>query len=444
MLLSLGILVASVFVSVESTSSFSQTKLHKYMNDEELRFYFGGETILTDYEIVDLPESLSSGRESVINGDEDEDYKDGKYVSFKVFDKQVKLNLYTNKLLISPHAKIVTKASNGTERMRRASDFHSFCHYLHIDSLSTAAISNCLPKEIQGMIFLPDDTLQILPLSQRLKFVLKRRDSTIETRKDEITFAKVPHLIKRSSFNNVSFENDFLRPSFRGEKLSMKKHDLNPTVELGLFFDEAFYKTFTSFFENDEVKMTNFILSYINGVQSLFYHNSLGRKIDFTIVHLELMEEQPINMPHASGERNDLIQSFCEYQKLLNPGDDQHPEHWDMAVYISALDFFAWDSQGRKNGATMGLATVSGVCNNDFNCIIVEFGSINQFGKPYPSSGYTAVYILAHEIGHNLGMPHDSTGNSCAKEGFVMSPTRGAQGETSWSPCSASILTKLE
>ena len=46
-------------------------------------------------------------------------------------------------------------------------------------------------------------------------------------------------------------------------------------------------------------------------------------------------------------------------------------------------------------------------------------------GRPYPSSGFTSVYVMAHEIGHNLGMRHDSDGNSCARNDYVMSPSRG-------------------
>jgi hypothetical protein len=224
--------------------------------------------------------------------------------------------------------------------------------------------------------------------------------------------SKIPHLVKRSSFDiQGTFENDFVVTNFRllpsRKKFIKKSRGISydrPHVELGLFFDEEFYKIFAPFFDYDDQKLDDFILSYINGVQSLYHHHSLGRKIDFTIVYLEIMEEQPYDMPHAYGERNALIDNFCEYQKKINPNDDRDPEHFDMSVYVSGLDFFAWDANGYKNGVTMGLATVAGVCQEDFNCIIAEFGTSNQFGKPYPSAGFTSVYILAHEIGHNLGM----------------------------------------
>ena len=47
-----------------------------------------------------------------------------------------------------------------------------------------------------------------------------------------------------------------------------------------------------------------------------------------------------------------------------------------------------------------GLATVGGVCLDRYACVIAELGTVNVFGKPYPSAGFTSVYILAHEIGH--------------------------------------------
>ncbi|KAG5676101.1 hypothetical protein PVAND_005955 [Polypedilum vanderplanki] len=439
--------------SIVQSSLTPRNALHRFMDIDELQFYFGTNSLSSietiDYEIVDLPENLYSGRESVTENGRD----DAKFVNFKVFNKQIELNLYPNKNLISPYTKIVKKNRNSTVNKFYANSEPKFCHFLHVNNRSTAAISNCDSREIHGLIFLPDDSLEILPLTTRLKsFIPEKFYEEINDGSRTVMISKIPHLIKRSSFTNVgSFENDYVVADFRyinfKKKLQKKNRGISferPTVELGLFFDEEFYKIFAPFFEYDDKKLENFILSYINGMQSLYHHNSLERPIDFTVVYLEIMETQADEMPHAYGERNELIDNFCEYQKQLNPKDDRNPEHWDMAVYVSSLDFFAWEANGSKNGATMGLATVGGVCQEDFNCIIAEFGTNNQFGRPYPSAGFTSVYILAHEIGHNLGMNHDSTGNSCTKEGYVMSPSRGSQGETTWSSCSALTVKKLD
>ena len=51
---------------------------------------------------------------------------------------------------------------------------------------------------------------------------------------------------------------------------------------------------------------------------------------------------------------------------------------------------------------------------------------------------------MAHEIGHNLGMSHDSSGNSCPSNGFIMSPSRGTKGECAWSDCSRNHMRNLD
>ena len=47
------------------------------------------------------------------------------------------------------------------------------------------------------------------------------------------------------------------------------------------------------------------------------------------------------------------------------------------------------------------------------------------------------------------GMSHDGKRsgngrNSCPKQGYIMSPSRGTSGETLWSTCSANVLRKLD
>ncbi len=74
--------------------------------------------------------------------------------------------------------------------------------------------------------------------------------------------------------------------------------------------------------------------------------------------------------------------------------------------------------------ATMGLSTVTGTCELDYECVIGEVGVRDPRGIPYPSGGYLAAYVMTHELAHNMGMPHDATQNSCKAEGGIMSPTR--------------------
>lgn len=211
-----------------------------------------------------------------------------------------------------------------------------------------------------------DQTFEIQPLTERLKYLLGVREPLTEENDQNGVF-KVPHIIKRSTNNNLNFENDFIRQNVIDDNFNenfvvedfsenhgmfKRQAQTYPMVELAVFFDEAAYKIFAPYYNHNEAKIRDMVLSYINGVQALFHHHSLGNKIDVTIVYLELMRKQSYNMNHAYGERGDLLDNFCAYQKSLNPGDDTNPKHWDMAVYISGLDFFAWEN-GNKNRVTM-------------------------------------------------------------------------------------------
>ena len=66
--------------------------------------------------------------------------------------------------------------------------------------------------------------------------------------------------------------------------------------------------------------------------------------------------------------------------------------------------------------SVIGLAWVSGMCHPDYSCTINE------------GNNFESVFVIAHEMGHNLGMNHDgetTEGNRCSPDQFLMSPVLG-------------------
>ncbi|XP_050498393.1 A disintegrin and metalloproteinase with thrombospondin motifs adt-1-like isoform X2 [Diabrotica virgifera virgifera] len=459
------ILLFIIFFNLNLVISFPREALLDAMNEDELMYYFqtSDRAGIPEYEIVELPVVLSVEAVDVYDGyDEEIDY------SFLAFERPINLKLKRNADILGHNFTTYVHDEDGISVFNHVP---RSCHYLHEDGITVASMSICSSKNVQGLIFLENTTLEVQPLTDRLQSVLNTKEPLMEALLQDESLT-IPHLVKRASFfpgfphteedyfpiaANVWSENDHIRTNnifdaengynfgdniFRpySEAASSKIPTL--TLELAMFFDEAAYKIFAPYFSYDDKKLQDMLLAYMNAVQALYHHPSLGTSLELVLTRMDIMKRQPADMQHYSGERNKLLDSFCSYQEKINPKGDDNPAHWDMGLYVSGLDFFAYDN-GRKSGVTMGLATVGGVCLDRYACVIAEFGTTNVFGKPYPSAGFTSVYVLAHEIGHNLGMHHDSIDNSCPKEGYIMSPSRGTNGETQWSRCSADVMKKL-
>ncbi|XP_053673869.1 A disintegrin and metalloproteinase with thrombospondin motifs adt-2-like [Anopheles nili] len=368
-------------------------------------------------------------------------------LSFSFRNDAIVLQFKPNHVLSSPATVLTTTQARVTKLLdvdRTVGE-----HFVHNEDNSTAAVSTSDGERFTGVIFLTSGPLEVMPVDDPQTFLPSlRRPHLIKTLRVQTPPDVSYELTRRRTHSEIHLLGDTLGQknyssaeleeldARDGRNRSAPARFGRPTVELAVFFDEAAYNTFAPYFNFNDAALRDFLLAYINGVQALYRHPSLGQGVDITLVYLELMRSQPSSMPHYDGERNLLLDSFCSYQSTLNQG------RWDMALYLSGLDFYAIEN-GRRNGGTMGLATVGGVCLSDYACVIAEFGARNVFGKPYPSSGFTSIFIAAHEIGHNLGMHHDSIGNGCPKDGFVMSPSRGTQGETTWSTCSAEVISQI-
>lgn len=184
-------------------------------------------------------------------------------------------------------------------------------------------------------------------------------------------------------------------------------------------------------------------MSYINGIQAIYLLPSLGPGIQLSIVRIEIQTGYEDAYNNHKGDREPMLTSFCKHQSRLNPVKDGDLGHWDIALLVTGLDMHIKGTDKDGKGATLGLAPVGGVCRHVYNCVVGELGVHGKRGQPHPSAGFAAVYVMAHELGHNLGMKHDDK-DGCRRDGYIMSPTRGTKGETQWSSCSAEFLRKTD
>ncbi|XP_059477396.1 A disintegrin and metalloproteinase with thrombospondin motifs adt-1-like [Neocloeon triangulifer] len=207
-------------------------------------------------------------------------------------------------------------------------------------------------------------------------------------------------------------------------------------VELAVFVDRDLFRHMAVNFPRDtEREVTRVVLAMVNAVQLLYQDASLGRAVTFVLKRLEVLHAEPAGLTR-SHDIDRFLSSFCKWQRLENPPLDADPLHWDHAVLLTGLDLYVQlgapansKTPAKLSSQVVGLAPVGGMCSRASSCTVNE-------GRHFES-----VYVVAHEIGHNLGMRHDGpmSDNECDPGSFIMSPTLGS-GKITWSQCSRRYL----
>ncbi|KAG7176969.1 A disintegrin and metalloproteinase with thrombospondin motifs adt-1-like 1 [Homarus americanus] len=377
-------------------------------------------------------------------------------------NKLYELHLEPTSWLVSPGASIVRVGSRDSSVRGATGDFQPLkprpCFYLAKpnlmgDKTTSGTVSLCHsdgPGERRGrlilkekgnnklsdhvMLMVDDELAELLPILKVLGNITSSSSAlppTVSKRGEApLNINRFTHVVKRHPL-----------PATDGVTRVTETTPDPLTVELGIILDQALIDTFADYLNNDQ-ELIDLALGLVNNVQALYRHPSLGRRVDLTITHMRLLNKQPEDLPTHNGDRIKLLKSFCSYSQRHNIPEDSHPEHWDIGVYLSGLNFFTMTPEGSVDGVTMGLAFTGGVCKIGTSCLINELGAVNFRGRPYPSSGALSSYVLAHEVGHSLGLRHDGVSNECQRSGFIMAAGRGVKGATTWSSCAREKILK--
>nr|XP_012218606.1 PREDICTED: A disintegrin and metalloproteinase with thrombospondin motifs 7-like [Linepithema humile] len=211
----------------------------------------------------------------------------------------------------------------------------------------------------------------------------------------------------------------------RDTKISPGTHSIHRYIEIGLIAD----RRFLDFHNNTDYEQ--YLLTIMNMVSDFYHDTSVGNQIDVVLVRVIYLEKEKeeIDLLISPAAENTL-ESFAKWAEKMNPKDDTHPNHYDIAALVTRYDIC---SEG-TNCDLMGLAHVAAACDS------AKAACINE------DSGLLLGIVIAHEVGHVMGCSHDEPESSgCPSKDtddsyFIMSPIVFLY-TIRWSSCSRRFIT---
>ncbi|XP_078388307.1 A disintegrin and metalloproteinase with thrombospondin motifs 8-like [Cetorhinus maximus] len=177
--------------------------------------------------------------------------------------------------------------------------------------------------------------------------------------------------------------------------------------------------------------LQHYLLTLMAVVSRLYKEPSIRNLVNVVVVKVLLIEDEGEG-PSVSSNAGLTLRNFCNWQLDYNQPSDRHPEHFDTAILFTRQDIC-----GHLSCNTLGVADTGTMCDTSRSCAVIE------------DDGLQAAYTVAHELGHELSMPHDDS-KTCDKlfgqmgKNHMMAPLFIRLNRTlPWSPCSAFYITEF-
>ncbi|XP_049870395.1 A disintegrin and metalloproteinase with thrombospondin motifs 3-like [Pectinophora gossypiella] len=281
---------------------------------------------------------------------------------------------------------------------------------------STATVTEC-DGQLYGLLQVGDEEFVLQP-TRADAHVLRRRDVVLAEQPaynltgDTMTDlhldldedAPRPHVHARHSDHD---DTDYFRDIAPVTRPASGVHGL--WLEMAIVADHTMLK----FHGRERVK--HYILALMNIVSAIFNAPSLNSNMTLVINKLYLYEEKDPVIRFGNVKKSLEAVNKWNYRHLMKlPAENAG---WDAAVWLTRAEL----------GGPSGFASVGGVCSRTRSAAIDR------------DEGLTSAFVIAHELGHLLGLTHDGE-EQCSTEaqrGSVMAPTVLATLHNyAWSKCS--------
>ncbi|KAF5303503.1 hypothetical protein FQR65_LT08202 [Abscondita terminalis] len=321
------------------------------------------------------------------------DYKHGfvRGVTYSIEPIELKSNshiIYKNKIL---------KSSNKRKRsLVTVGEFNSSIHKWEYFNLTGDTI------EIDGSGF--DESNETDSYEERLdKNFFAKNKTTTWLREEE-----------NSDDSGYFFDSAWVAKEQSSRKIT--PHTIQPTrwLEIAMSVDH----TVIGFHGSQRVEQ--YVIALMNIVSAIYQDASLEANLQLVITRLFFYQNVKQSVVRPGNARKSLENVNLWNKRLhmsLAPGERPH----DVAIWLTRADI----------GGPSGYAPVGGVCDSKRSC------ALNR------DEGLSSAFIVAHEMGHLLGLSHDGdhkSNNFCDDaplDGSVMAPMVSATfHKFLWSECS--------
>eukprot|EP00117_Sycon_ciliatum_P006189 scpid30660/ scgid9837/ A disintegrin and metalloproteinase with thrombospondin motifs 18 len=201
---------------------------------------------------------------------------------------------------------------------------------------------------------------------------------------------------------------------------------LNNFIHAAIIADHTMFEKY----DGDEGFLSRYLLTMFNMVNLIYQPEKSTYAVYVVLINLRILTTRQDNLYITQDSRR-LLKNFCNYQQSINPGIG-HAHRWNHAFLVTGYGLcFGQDTDCGE----LGRAPIEGVCTPDREC------SVNREG------GLNTAFVLAHELGHNVGMFHDGhpteAGYCPASDGYLMkSSTSDAPRIWTFSSCSVAHLRR--